>query len=430
MSGQHARKVVITGIGLLTALGEGVQDTWDGILAGRGGVAPLRGYDPSSLRTQLGAQLVDFDPRRYVSRRTLRKMTPNDEIAMVGAVLALRDAGLEDQRPFGERAGLFVGGNKELSRPEGVVAGALAARADDGRADYHRLGRVASSTLTPLFYVEGLQAASLFYISEAYGFLGPNAYFAGTAEAGASAVGRAARAVRRGEADLALAGGFDDPTSWWSMSKMDGLGVLSSRNELGAAACRPYDRTRSGSVFGDGAAFLVLEEREAALARGARCYAEIRGVGAGNDGGMVVTPDPNGRGLVRAITAALRDADMPAEDVSYIASHGCATTLGDLSETQAIRRSLAAHADSVWASSVKPQTGHLVAGAGALNAAIAALALDAGVAPATANLDDPDPGCDLDWIPGQPREARLTGALALARGLAGQQVALALGRAA
>jgi 3-oxoacyl-[acyl-carrier-protein] synthase II len=423
------RRVMVTGIGLLTAIGEGTRDTWSALLAGRSGIGPLRGYDPASLRTQLGAELTGFVPRRYADRRALRMMTGNDELAVAGAALAMRDAGLDAERRMGPRAALFVGGNKQMCRPEEVVAGAMVARAADGTADYRRLGELASSALSPLFYVQGLQAGSLFHLSQAYGFLGANAYFAGTAEAGATAIGRAMRAVRRGEADVALAGGFDDAASWWSMSEMDTLGVLSPRNERGAAAFRPYDRARSGSVLGNGAAFLVLEERAAALARGMRCYAEVRGVGAGNDAGSVLTPDPAARGLARAICAALADAALPPASVSYVASHGCGTVLGDRTETLAIRRALGPAADTVLASSVKPQTGHLVGGAGALNVAVAALALDAGVAPPTMHLDDPDPECDLDWVPNQPREAELTAALALARGLAGQQVAVALGRA-
>jgi 3-oxoacyl-[acyl-carrier-protein] synthase II len=349
-------------------------------------------------------------------------------VAIAGAVLALRDAGVADGEHLGQRAGLFLGGNKQMCRPEDVVNGAMVARREDGTADYHRLGREASSSLSPLFYVQGLQGAALFHISAAYGFLGPNAYFAGTAESGATAVGRALRAVRRGEADLALAGGFDDAASWWSMSEMDGLGVLTPRNEEGARAFRPYDRRRSGSVLGTGAAFLVLEERDAALARGARCYAELRGAGWTNDGGTVLTPDPTGVGLGRAIGRALADAQLAPEEVQYVATHGCGTVLGDRTEARALRAALGQAADTVLASSVKPQTGHLVAGAGALNVAVAALALSTGVAPATLHVDDPDPDCDLDWVPNTPREASLSGALALARGLAGQQVALALGR--
>jgi 3-oxoacyl-[acyl-carrier-protein] synthase II len=421
--------VVVTGIGLLTAVGEGVGETWRSLLAGRSGIGPLRAYRPDSLRTRLGAELSGFDPLRYAGRRAVRMMTGHDRLAMAGGVLAMRDAGLGDRTDLGPAAGVFVGSNKTMCRPEPVVSAVLAARAADGTADHRALGEKASSLVSPLFYVEGLQPAAVFYLSQAFGFLGANAYFAGTAESGATAVGRAMRAVRRGEVDVALAGGFDEAASWWSMSEMDGLGVLTGDNDAGAAAFRPYDRARSGSVLGNGAAFLVLEDHATALARGARCYAEVSGVGMGNDAGSVVTPDPDARGLVRAIGAALSDARLPADGVSYIASHGCATVAGDRTETLGIRRALGPAADTVLASTVKPLTGHLVGAAGALNVAVAALALHSGVAPPTVHLEDPDPGCDLDWVPGEARAAGLTGALALARGLAGQQVAVALRRA-
>jgi 3-oxoacyl-[acyl-carrier-protein] synthase II len=423
------RRVMVTGIGLLTAIGEGVDETWRSLLAGRSGIRPLSAYRPDSLRTRQGAELVGFDPLRYTGRRTLRMMTGHDKLAMAGGALAMRDAGLGERTGFGPRAGVFVGSNKTMCRPEPVVSAVLSARGADGRADYRKLGETASSLLSPLFYVEGLQPAAVFYLSQAYGFLGANAYFAGTAESGATAIGRATRSVRRGEVDLALAGGFDEAVSWWSMAEMDSLGVLTGDNDAGAAAFRPYDRRRSGSVLGNGAAFLVLEERTAALARGARCYAEVSGVGLGGDGGQVVTPDPAARGLVRAIGAALADAALPADEVSYIASHGCATVAGDRTETLGIRRALGPAADSVAASSVKPQTGHLIGAAGALNVAVAALALNSGVVPPTMHLDEPDPECDLDWVPNVPRRVRLGAALALARGLAGQQVAVALRRA-
>ncbi|PXX55547.1 3-oxoacyl-[acyl-carrier-protein] synthase II [Nocardia tenerifensis] len=422
-------EVVVTGIGLITALGEGREPTWQALIDGRTGIAPLTAYDASSLATRQGARPVGFDARRYVERKARRFMTPVDEYATAAAVLALRDAGLDRAGLDADRTALFAGGNKELCRPEGVVEGALAVRAADGSADFARLGRIASSVFPPLFYVEGLQPAALFFISQMFGLRGPNSYFHGTAEAGANAIARAARAIRRGEADLALAGGFDDPTAWWPMSHMDTLGVLTDRNELGPSAFRPFDQDRSGSLLGDGAVFLVLERRDAAMARGARCYAEIAGSGAANDR-KVLTPESSGHALSAAITRALDDAALQADRVDYIAAHGCATRLGDIAEARAIRRSLGSAADSVAASSVKPQTGHLVGAAGALNIAVAALALHHGVLPPTLHLENPDPECDLDWVPKSARDTRIGAALAVARGLAGQQVAVALRRTA
>lgn len=423
------RRVAITGIGLITALGIGTEETWRGLVEGRSGVGPIATFDASSLRTRIGAEVPDFDAKGFVAnRRMLRMMTRNDQLALAGATLAVRDSGLNLAEAAGEsdRAALFVGGNKEISNPLHLLEATLVARREDGTADIRKLGESAASSFYPLFYVEGLQAASLFYISQEYGLKGANAYFAGTAEAGATAIGRAYRAIRRGEAEVALAGGFDDAISWWNMTKFDGLGLLTGQNDLGAGACRPYDRRRSGTVLGEGAAMLMLEEYGAAAGRGARIYAEITGFGSGSDAYKPLTPHPEGRGLAIAMRAALREAESAPEAIGYLATHGCATPLGDSSEARAIRAVFGTAAGRLTASSVKPATGHLVAGAGALNVAVAALAIKHRIVPPTLNLETPDPACDLDWVPGRAREVHVDRALALARGLAGQNVALAL----
>ncbi|MFF1410631.1 beta-ketoacyl-[acyl-carrier-protein] synthase family protein [Streptomyces sp. NPDC058289] len=422
------RRVMVTGIGLMTAIGQGAAPTWENLLEGRSGIGPLRAYDPAPLRTGIGAEIPDFDPTQWANRRTLRMLCRGDQLALAGATLALRDAGLDGESDLGQRAGLFLGSNKEMPRMDELIAQLQAVRAEDGTPDLYKLGQTASSVIAPLFFVEGLQPAAGFHISEKYGIRGANAYFAGTADAGAMAIGRGMRTVRRGEADIVLAGGYDDATGWWAMSKMDGLGVLSTRTDLGQEAFRPFDRDRSGSVFGEGAALLVLEEREHALARGAHCYAEVTGYGAGNDCVRPPSPQARARGLSRAIVRALDDAGGVFHDGGYIAAHGCATVQGDASETLALHDALGTAAKAAQISSIKPQTGHLVGGAGALNAAVTALALNSGVVPATQNLHHPADECDLDYVPLTPRETRPDSALALARGLEGQAVAIAMGR--
>lgn len=417
------RRVVITGIGLLTGLGEGPGETWAALLAGRTAITRLTAYDPSPLRTQLGAEIHGFDPQRFASRKALRMLNRGDQLGLAGATLALADAGI-DGGELGHRAGLFLGGNKEVPRLDELIDRLGPVRRMDGTADLCMLGRTASSVLAPLFYVEGLQNAALFHVSQTFGIRGPNCFFAGTADSGAVAIGRAMRAIRRGEADLAIAGGYDDATSWWSMSKMDSIGVLA------ADAFRPFDRHRGGSILGEGAAIVVLENRDTARARGAPCYAELSGFGAGNDCHPPPAPDPNGRGLVHAIRRALADAGVAAADLSYVSAHGCATWAGDLSETRAVHDALGSAATSVPVSSVKPQTGHLVGAAGALNAVVAALAIHHGAVPATVTLEDPDPACDLNHVAREARPAHVTHALALARGLEGQAVALILAKGA
>ncbi|WP_156725856.1 beta-ketoacyl-[acyl-carrier-protein] synthase family protein [Streptomyces apocyni] len=425
------RRVAVTGIGVLTALGEGRGETWKGLLEGRSAVGPIQGYDASSLTTRLAAELPDFRATRYAPRKSLRMTTRNDQLAISGAALAVEDAGLDlAEAGFDpERAGVFVGGNKEISNPEHLLTGSLAGRAEDGKADLRQLGERASSAFYPLYFVEGLQSASLFHLSHAHGFKGANSYYHGTADAGLTALARGYRSIRGGESDVVIAGGFDDAASWWVMTKMDGLGVLTTRNDAGADAFRPYDRARSGSVLGEGAAFLVLEEWEAAERRGARIYAEVGGFGATQDPELV-TPHPLGEPLAAAVRKALREARLDAGAVDYVATHGCATRLGDLTEARALTAVFGGadgKASGTAAGSVKPATGHLVAGAGALNAAVCALAIDGGALPPTLGLTELDPECaGMDWVAGAAREERVRHTVAIGRGLEGQQTALVL----
>jgi 3-oxoacyl-[acyl-carrier-protein] synthase II len=427
-SSSPPRRVAITGLGLLTPLGVGAQETWDGLLAGESAVGPIEGYDASSLSTQLGAEITELTPKEYVDRRALRTMTRHDMLATVAGVMAMRDAGLAEAQddPHG-RFGLFTASGKEISEPEHFQEVAVAVRGADGAVDMRKFGELAFQQVHPLFYIQGLQGASLFYLSEAFMLRGPNTFFAGGAEAGLTAVARGFRAVRRGEADAVLAGGGDSPVNWWNMAKIDSLGLTTRSNELGAGACRPFDAERDGTVMGEGGAFLVLEELERAQARGARVYAEVVGAGSASDERRMFTPDPSGAPLAAAVGRALRDAGMDAGQVGYVAAHGSGTRRGDASEGQALRAAFGEDGTGLAVSSVKPATGHLGAAAGPANAIVAALALTHGVAPSTLNLNDPDPACaGVDLVTGEARRDGFDLALALGRGLEGQNVALAI----
>jgi len=422
------RRVVITGIGLVTGLGVGTDENWRGLVGGRSAVGCLDRFDSSPLQSRLGAQIADIDAISYLEsshRRMLRMMTVSDAVAYVTATLAIRDSELNISELDGGRIGLFVGGNKESSEREHWCEALLAARREDGTIDSARLGKL-TADVYPLVYVEDFASTSLYYLSRPYGLQGVNNYLAGWEEAGAIAVGSGFRAIRRGEADVVVTGSVAEPLALFHVIRWQSFGALTTRNDLGSAACRPYDRDRTGTVLGEGAAFLVLEEFEAASRRGARMYAEITGYGRTFDAYKLVTPDPCARALSRAIVAALREADTEPENVGYIAAHGAATRLGDVTDARGIRGALGAAADKVMASSIKPATGHLLMGAGALQAAVAALALHHQTVPPTLNLDSRDPECDLDWVPREAREVRLRNALALARGFEGQNVALAM----
>ena len=420
-------RVVVTGVGLVTPLATGTEDTWNGLVEGRSAIGPIKRFDPSSLRTQIGAEAEDLNGKDWVkNRRSLRMMTHADLMAVAATTLAVQDSGFEITEEAAEDCAVFVGSNKEVSDVEKMIDGLTSTRDEQGVIDIRRFGEEGMRDVYPLFYVEGLQAGSLFFVSEGFGLKGENTYFAGTAEAGGVAVGRAFRAIKRGETKVALAGGFDDPVSWWSMAKMDAMDFMTGSNERGEAACRPYDRDRDGTVMGEGAAFFVLEELESAKARGATPYAEIAGFGSGFDPNYIIKPDREGSALARTIEKALAEGGINADEVGYIAAHGEATRDGDVSEAHAIR-SVFGEANGAVGSSVKGATGHLVAGAGALNAAVAALTLRHGAVPPTLNLEHEDPDCDaLDWVPGEAREARPRAVLALARGFEGQQVALAM----
>src|SRR4051794_27823768 len=346
----------VTGVGLATALGTGTDETWNGLVEGRSGVGPIQAYDPSSFRASQAGEVTDLEPQDFAKRKTLRSMTRNDVLALAGSTLALRHAGIEAV-PDAERAGLFIGSSKEVSNLPPILEAALVAREDDGSVNVARLGEQASSVFNPLFYVEGLQAAALFYVSQAHGLKGANVYFAGTAEASAEAIGRAFRAVKRGETDLAVAGGYDDGCSWWNVTKYEALGLLSGGD------IRPYDAARDGTVLGEGSAFLVLESEESARARGAEVLAEVVGFGGAFDATALNSLDPGGRAPRRALEAAQREAG--AGELDLVVGHGAATRVGDVSEARAIGGGPAG-------TSGKGAAGHLLRAAGALNPAGAA----------------------------------------------------------
>ena len=422
-----ARRVAITGVGLATPLGLGTDETWTALIEGRTAVGRISSYDPASLDTQVGAEIGEFRPRDYIEhRRSLRTMTRHDVMNMVAAVIAWRDAGLELSDDVDGRHAAFAASGKETSVPENFTDVAIEVRDADGKVDTARFGEIAMHGVPPLFFLEGLQGASLHYLSEAFQLRGTNTYFAGTSEAGMHAVGRGYRAVRRGEADVALAGGGDAPVNWWNMSKIDELGILTRQNDRGSGACRPFDRDRDGTAMGEGGAYLVMEDLESARARGAHVYAEMVGYAAAGDVGTYLTPDPSGAPVAQALNAALREADAAGSDVAYVAAHGSGTVGGDAAEAAGIRAALGSDG-GFGASSVKAATGNLVAAAGALNAAVAALAIARSRMPPTVNLDAVDPSCEgVDWITGTGREAGVGLALAMARGLEGQIVALAM----
>jgi 3-oxoacyl-[acyl-carrier-protein] synthase II len=420
------QRVVVTGVGIVSALGIGAEPTWRALMAGSTAVGPITAFDASSLRSRLAAEVPGFEPRDFVSnRKSLRMMTRGDQMAVAAARLALDDGGVSPSDADADRFGLFLGGSKEIAEPENLQEAVLAARQPDGSVDMARFGLEATATVYPLFYILGLPGAALFFISEAFGLKGANAYFAGTAEASAVAVGTAFRAIRRGEVDSALAGGFADPITWWTMTKFDALGLLTDRNLLGGRACRPFDLERNGAVLGEGAAILLLESEASARRRRARILAEVVGFGSAFRSSAFLTPSPDGSDVADAVAAASRERGSDGAGFSYVVTHGSATSLGDASEVRGIRTALGPAANDIAASSVKAATGHLLGAAGGLNACVAALAVARQEVPPSLNLETPDQACDLPWVLAPRRSMLVQDALAIARGIEGQAVALA-----
>lgn len=414
----------ITGLGVVTALGASADETLAALIDGKSGVGPITAHNTASLRTRIGAPAVEFSAREHVAnRRALRNMTYSDLLAVVGISSATIDSGITADPDFdGDRVGLFVGGNKEISDPAKVIDAVLLARRPDGSTDMAVMGGAGAEAFYPLFYVEGLQAAALFHGSVGRGFRGENTYFAGTSDAGIGAIGRAARAIRRGDADAAVAGGFDDPTSWWAMSKYDATEVMSGSNDLGRDAFRPFDADRDGWVPGDGCAFVALEDPDRARARDARIYGYVTGYGSG------FTLDPADRAsAVRGLASALRGAagDRIGE-VDAIVVDARADD-GDVVIAEAIRDVFGNRAASIIATTPGPAVGHLGAAAGAFAVAVAARAVADSVVPPILNLERLDDRCaGIDWVIGSARSASVRTALAIGRGELGQHVAVAV----
>ncbi|WP_067538177.1 beta-ketoacyl-[acyl-carrier-protein] synthase family protein [Nocardia crassostreae] len=420
------KRVVISGIGVVSPLGLGFTQTWKSLLAGDSAVRRITHYDPSSLRTGLGAEITGLDAKPFVrNRKSLRLMTRANQLAHAAVRLATDEAGIYPHTPGNDTVGVYLASENQISNSRHVLDATVAARSADGTIDIARLGRAAAD-MYPLFFVERLPSAEMFFLSDEFGFAGPSAFQSGAGDAGISAIGNAYRAIARGETTRAVAGGFDDGVSWWCMSKLDRLGLLTDRADEGAV--RPFDRDASGSVIGEGACMLILEEYDAALARGIEPYAEIVGFAGGLD---PVAPGDiwgDGGGLTGAVRSALREAGIDGSEVGYIAADGAAVPRADAAEARALRTALGAGADTVLASGVQPAVGQLLAAAGPLNVALAAAALRDRAVPPTLNLESPAPECDLDWVPGVARELRSGYALAIGRGLSGQSAALAVKR--
>jgi 3-oxoacyl-[acyl-carrier-protein] synthase II len=408
------RRVVITGIGLISPLGTGTDKNWQALLRGQSGIAPLTRFDVSRYATRFGGEVKDFDPLAFIDRKESRKMDPFIRYGLAAATLAVADSGIPEADLRSERAGTYVG--------SGI--GGLGSIEENHKT----LLEKGPERVSPFFLVQTIVNEASGQISIRFGAKGPNCANATACSTGTHAIGDSFRIIVHGDADIMIAGGAEAPLTPLSLAGFNAIKALSERNGEPAKASRPFDAQRDGFVMGEGAGVLILEEMGRALRRDARIYAEVAGYGMTSDAYHVAAPDPTGDGAARVMRRAVEDAGIALEDIGYINAHGTSTPLNDKTETMAIKAVFGDHARRLAVSSTKSMTGHLLGAAGGVEAGITALALLHQVLPPTINYEFPDPECDLDYVPNEARQAELHWALTNSFGFGGTNGALVLKR--
>jgi 3-oxoacyl-[acyl-carrier-protein] synthase II len=407
------RRVVVTGLGAVTPLGNDARATWDAALAGRSGIDWIRSFDASDYPVRIAAEVKDFDPTTVASPKEVRKLDRNVLLALAAGTQAVSDAGLDgtyDPARVGILFGTAIGGFLGIMEQAEV------------------LRERGPSRVTPTFIPSVLPDAASGQLAISLGYRGPNYAPVSACATGSHAVGEAAEVVRRGDADAVLAGGAEAAMHPLILAGFCAMRGLVAEEDHPPRASRPFDATRAGFVMGEGACVLVLEELEAARRRGATVYAEVLGYGASNDAHHMAQPDPESVGVAEMMRSALSRAGVEPERVGYINAHGTSTPLGDLAETKAIKDVFGDHAYDLAVSSTKSVTGHCFGAAGAIEAMMCVLAIHEGVLPPTINYEHPDPDCDLDYVPNEARRARVDVALSNAMGLGGHNGCVLVGR--
>ena len=413
------RRVAITGLGVVTPLGNTIATTWESLLAGRTGVAPITSFDASGFPVRIAAEVKKFDPRTAIEDRKLLKFANRyHSFALAAAEEAIRDAGIRPERDTAPRWGCAVG-----SGMMGVEFAKLVEVhqrfAENGALSSERLGAAGVTAADPIAFCRSQANAGLSLLLRHFGIRGYATSVNTACASGGQALGTALKLVRRGTADFVLAGGFDSMVNPVGLSAFCLLGALSPDNDTPEHASRPFDRTRNGFVLGEGAGFLVLEEWNAARRRGARIYAELAGDGNSLSSYRITDSHPSGDGPIQAIRQSLAHAGARPDDVDYLNAHGTSTPMNDQSECVAVRALFGRHADRIGVSSTKSLMGHLVSGAGAVEAAICALAIHHGILPPNANLRELDPDCDLEFVRDQPLLRRVGVAISNSFGFGG-----------
>jgi 3-oxoacyl-[acyl-carrier-protein] synthase II len=408
------RRVVVTGIGLVTPLGNDRASTWEAIVAGRSGAGPIAHFDASALPVRIAAEVKGFDPLAHLSAREARRLGAFTHYAVAAAGEAISDAGLRVDQTNAERTGVFIS--------SGIGGFDLIER------EHARLLDGGPERVSPFFIPGYMPNMAAGFVSIRHGLKGPNSATATACAAGNHAIGESLRIIQRGDADAMVCGGAEGAVTPMCVSGFAAMRALSKRNDAPETASRPFDRDRDGFVVGEGAGILLLESLDSALGRDARIYAEIVGYALTADAYHITKPDEAQAGVIGAMRLAIRDAGLEASDVDYVNAHGTSTPLGDVAETQAIKQVFGDHARRLMVSSTKSMTGHALGAAGGIEAALTVLALETGIVPPTINLTTADPACDLDYVPNVARKHAIATALSNGFGFGGTNATLAFAR--
>ncbi|MBI1353792.1 MAG: beta-ketoacyl-ACP synthase II [Acidobacteria bacterium] len=404
------RRVVVTGVGITCPVGIGTDECWRNLCDGRGGIGPITLFDPTEFACKIAGEVNGFEPLDFVDKRDVRKMGRFIFFALASSEFAMKASGFQVTPENAERLGVYIG--------SGIGGFDVIER------EHSKLIEGGPRKVSPFFIPATIVNLASGHVSIRWGAKGPNSATATACTTGAHAVGDSFRIIARGDADAMLCGGAEAAITPMSIAGFGNMKALSRRNDEPEKACRPWDVDRDGFIVGEGAGILMLEELEHAKRRGAPIVAEIVGYGMSGDAFHITSPCEDGDGAFRVMRNALADAGVEPKDVGYINAHGTSTPLGDRIESLAIRRLFGEHADKVAVSSTKSMTGHLLGGAGGLEAGITALALRDQIAPPTINLDSPDEGCDLDYVPHHSRQLDTEYALTNSFGFGGTNGAL------
>jgi 3-oxoacyl-[acyl-carrier-protein] synthase II len=400
-----SRRVVVTGVGLLTPLGIGTETSWEAIRAGKCGIGPITRFDASAFSCRIAGEVKGFDPARYIEKKEIKKMGRFIQFAIAAAEFALTDSGLKVTPETAEQVGVYIG--------SGIGGFEVIER------EHQTLLEHGPRRISPFFIPATIVNLASGYVSIRSGAKGPNSATATACTTSAHSIGDSFRLIQRGDADAMICGGTEACITPMGIGGFAAMRALSTRNDEPERASRPWDRDRDGFVVGEGSGMLVLEELEFARRRGANIVAEMVGYGMSADAFHVTAPPPDGDGAFRVMRNSMRDAGIEPRQVDYINAHGTSTEVGDKAETMAIKRAFGDHAYQVAVSSTKSMTGHLLGGAGGLEAGITVLAIRDQIAPPTINLENPDPACDLDYVPNHARPIKIEYALSNSFGFGG-----------